>query len=163
VGGVAGAAALPTLWSCPRCGARFVSANMWHSCGRFRVQDLFARSDPHVVALYRKYKRMVERCGPVTTIPQKTRLVFMVRMRFASIYPRKSYLCAAFVLTRRLPPDPRIVRVERYAPQCLGHWLHIDRADELDATVQAWLREAYDVGCQKGFVRVGNSARRARA
>jgi hypothetical protein len=84
--------ALPPLWTCPKCSAQFVSANMWHSCGRRSVEDLFARSDPHVFKLYLKFKRMVEGCGPVTMIPQKTRLVFMVRMRFAGFTVRKSGL-----------------------------------------------------------------------
>src|SRR5262249_33103523 len=26
----------PPLWTCPRCGARLVTRNLWHSCGRFR-------------------------------------------------------------------------------------------------------------------------------
>jgi hypothetical protein len=93
---------------------------MSHSCGRFRVEDLFARSDPHVFQLYEKYKRMVKACGAVTIIPQKTRLVFMVRMRFAVVYPRKSYLRAGFLLGRRLSPDPRIEKVTAYTPRCRG-------------------------------------------
>ena len=26
---------LPEIWICPRCGARLVSRNLWHSCGQF--------------------------------------------------------------------------------------------------------------------------------
>jgi hypothetical protein len=151
---------LPPLWTCPTCGAKFVTANMWHSCGRYRVDDLFAKSDPHVLRLYARFKRMVEACGPVIVVPQKTRLCFMVRMRFAGVYPRKSYLRATFLLTRRLADDPRIEKVTTYAPRCIGYELHIDRPGQLDATVQRWLKEAYDVGAQKDFVRHGNAARR---
>jgi hypothetical protein len=150
----------PPLWTCPKCGAKFVTANMWHSCGRYRVADLFAKSDPQVFQLYERYKRMVKACGAVTIIPQKTRLVFMVRMRFAGVYPRKSYLRAAFILNRRLPPDPRIEKVTTYTPRCIGYELRIDRPDQLDADVQRWLEEAYAVGAQKDFVRRGNAARR---
>ena len=39
---------------------------------------------------------MVKACGAVTIVPLKTRLVFMVRTRFAGVYPRKSYLRAGF-------------------------------------------------------------------
>ena len=151
---------LPPLWTCPKCEAKFVTANMSHSCGRFRVKDLFANSDPHVFQLYERYKRMVKACGAVTIVPQKTRLVFMVRMRFAGVYPRKSYLRAAFLLTRRLPPDPRIAKETAYTPRCIGYELRIDRLDQLDATVQRWLNEAYAVGAQTDFVRHGNAARR---
>ena len=29
----------------PRCGARLVSRNLWHSCARYRLEDLFARAE----------------------------------------------------------------------------------------------------------------------
>lgn len=153
--------ALPPLWTCPKCGAQFVSANMWHSCGRFRAEDLFAKSEPQVFELYRKFKRMVERCGPVIEIPQKTRLVFMVRMRFAGFTVRKSGLRVGLILTRRLAADPRLVKVEEFAPHSIGHYFEIERPAQLDASMQRWIREAYDSGAQKGFERRGRSARRA--
>jgi hypothetical protein len=34
------------VWTCPRCGARLVSRNLWHSCGRFTLEDLFAGLTP---------------------------------------------------------------------------------------------------------------------
>lgn len=27
------------LWRCPKCGHRFVTKNMWHSCGRYRIES----------------------------------------------------------------------------------------------------------------------------
>ncbi|MGH9972245.1 MAG: hypothetical protein ACREBG_31245 [Pyrinomonadaceae bacterium] len=45
---------------------------------------------------------MVRACGPVRTIPQKTRVVFQVRVRFAGCYPRKSHLLCGFALPRRV-------------------------------------------------------------
>ena len=151
---------LPPLWTCPKCGAKFVSANMSHSCGRYRLQDLFTRSEPHVLELAKKFKRMVERCGRVTMIPQKTRLVFMVRMRFAGYTVRKSSLRVGLILERRLLPDPRLERVETFAPYCHGHYFRIDAPQQLDAAMQKWIREAYDCGTQKNFVRRGRVARR---
>jgi Domain of unknown function (DUF5655) len=153
---------LPPLWTCPKCRAKFVSANMWHSCGRFRLEDLFARSDPSVFALFKKFRRIVERCGPVTMIPQKTRVVFMVRMRFAGATVRKSNLRIGLIMRRRLEPDPRLEKVEVYGPLCVGHYLRIERPEQLDDNVRQWVREAYDCGIQKGFERRGNTARRIR-
>ena len=137
------------LWTCPACGAKFVTANMWHSCGRFRIGDLFANSDPRIVRLYRRFRRMVEACGPVIVIPQKTRLVFMVRMRFAGVYPRRSSLRVGLILTRALPEDPRLEKIERFGRSGIGHYFRIEREDELDRSMRQWVREAYDRGCQK--------------
>jgi uncharacterized protein DUF5655 len=154
---------LPPLWTCPKCGAKFVTANIWHSCGRRRLEDLFARSEPHVFKVFQKFRRMVKACGPCTMIPQKTRVVFMVRMRFAGATVRKTNLRVGLILERQLPHDPRIEAIETYAPHSHGHYLRIDREDQLDATVRRWIREAYDSGTQKHFERRGNAVRRVKA
>src|SRR4030095_8269976 len=105
---------LPPLWTCPKCGAKLVSANMWHSCGRFKLEDLFARSEPHVFKTFQKFRRMVESCGPVTMIPEKTRVVFMVRMRSAGATVRRTNLRVGLLLERKLPADPRIEKIETF-------------------------------------------------
>jgi uncharacterized protein DUF5655 len=153
---------LPPLWTCPKCGAEFVSANMWHSCGRYRLEDLFARSEPHVFKTFQKFKCMVESCGPVKMIPQKTRVVFMVRMRFAGATVRKTGLRVGLILERALPADPRIEEIQTFGPYCHGHYFRIDGEAQLDKTMRQWIREAYDSGTQKHFERRGNAVRRVK-
>ena len=34
------------LWKCPRCGASFVSKNLWHSCGEATVDDWLEKAGP---------------------------------------------------------------------------------------------------------------------
>jgi hypothetical protein len=133
---------------------------MWHSCGRYRLADLFARSEPHVFATFQKFRRLVRSCGPVTMIPQKTRVVFMVRMRFAGATVRKTNLRIGLILERKLPPDPHIEKIERFSPFCHGHYFRIDREDQLDEAMLGWIREAHDCGTQKHFERRGNAVRR---
>ena len=36
----------PALWVCPKCGARLVTRNLWHSCGHFTLEALFAGARP---------------------------------------------------------------------------------------------------------------------
>jgi hypothetical protein len=45
--------ALPAVWICPRCGARLVSRNLWHSCGQYTLETLFAGAAPGVLELAR--------------------------------------------------------------------------------------------------------------
>jgi hypothetical protein len=136
------------LWRCPKCGAHLVTANMWHSCGRYTLKGLFARSEPHVFRIFKKYERMVRACGPVTMIPQKTRVVFLVRVRHAGAYPRKNHLLCSFALPYRCE-DPRFVKIEQYSPHFVGHYLRVNSEDQLDARVQKWLMESYAVGTQE--------------
>jgi hypothetical protein len=136
------------LWRCPKCGERFVTKNLWHSCGKHTLEELFSRSEPHVLPLFKQFAKMVRACGPVHMIPQKTRVVFQVRVRFAGAYPRKSYFLAGFALPYRAD-DPRFVKIETYAPHFQGHTLRVASEADLDDKVQGWLREAYKVGAQE--------------
>jgi hypothetical protein len=136
------------LWRCPKCGERFITAKMWHSCGKHTLEELFARCEPHVLPLFRKFAKMVRACGPVRMIPQKTRVVFQVRVRFAGAYPRKSYFLCGIALPHRVD-DPRFVRVENYAPHFQGHLFRVASEADLDDQVQRWLHESYKVGAQE--------------
>jgi hypothetical protein len=84
-------------------------------------------------------------------IPQKTRAVFMVRMRFAACYPRKKYLQCTVVLRRKVKA-PRIFKTDEYSPKCFVHHFRIHSEDDLDAEVMGWLCESYEVGLQKHLV-----------
>jgi len=149
------------LWRCPRCGARLVTRNMWHSCGRFTLDPLFRRSEPHVLRLFKSLERMVRQCGPVTMIPQKTRVVFMVRVRFAAAYPRKASLLVGLGLPR-LVKSPRIRKAEVYARHFIGHMVEIRSAGDLDDVFRGWLREAYLVGEQRFANRPGPAGKHRR-
>jgi hypothetical protein len=138
---------LGRLWSCPKCGERFIGRNMRHSCGKFSLEDLFVRSEPHVAKLFHELARMVRACGPVHLIPQKTRVVFQARMRFVGAMARKSYLICHFVLPRRIESE-RFYKIETFTPRCHAHYLRVDELSDLDVEVSRWLKEAYEVGQQ---------------
>ena len=138
---------LRPLWRCPECGEKFVTKNLWHSCGKHTLEELFARSDAHVLPLFKKFAKMVRACGPVRMIPQKTRVVFQVRVRFAGAYPRKSYFLAGFALPYRAE-DPRFIKIENYAPHFQGHLFRVATEADLDNKVQRWLKESYRAGAQ---------------
>jgi Domain of unknown function (DUF5655) len=116
---------------------------MWHSCGKFSLHELFARSDPRVLKLFRKFARMVRACGRSHMIPQKTRVVFQTRIRFAGATPRKSHLICHFILPRKIGKK-RFQKIERYGRRCYGHYLRVESKTELNSDVARWLKEAYD-------------------
>lgn len=140
------------LWRCPKCGVKLVTRNLWHSCGLFTLEALFARSDQPVLPLFRKFAALVRKSGRVTMIPQKSRAVFMDRVRFASVYPRKNWFLAGFILGRRIH-HRRIVKVENYGPAILYHHVRISSAADLDATLLGWLRESYRYYGRQGRLR----------
>ena len=48
----------------------------------------------------------MERLGPVTVLPEKTRIAFQTRMSFAQITPRMKWLDGHVVLAHRLEHPP---------------------------------------------------------
>jgi hypothetical protein len=132
------------VWICPRCGARLVSRNLWHSCGRFTLEDLFAGAAPGVLELAREYVAMLRSLGDVQVLPQKTRLVCVARVRFAGLTPRKRGFHANFALHRWLD-SPRIVKRVDYGPRWRAHHVNVQAPADLDDELRAWLQESHDV------------------
>jgi hypothetical protein len=149
----------PDLWTCRRCGARFTTRNQRHSCGRFSLDALFARSQPQVRALYERFARLVAACGPVVVIPQKTRVAFQVRMRFAAVTPQGGALRGHLVLAERRP-SACFQRIDSLGPRSHVHVFRIESPAAFTAEFARLVRAAYAVGRQEHLRRPGGRPRR---
>jgi hypothetical protein len=144
---------MPPLWTCPRCGHAFVTANVWHSCSRYTVDDLFTSSTPGAREAFDRFVELVGRCGPVTVIAQKTRIVLMVRVRFAGATVLRDRVRLNLALTRRLDV-PWVDRIESYGPRWNAHRFEARSAAEVDAIAElpTLLCESYrDLGEQRSL------------
>lgn len=121
-----------------------MSRNLWHSCVQVTLEELFARSEPHVLELARSYVAMLQALGDVQVIPQKTRLVGVARVRFAGLSPRKDGFLATFALHRWLD-SPRIVKTVDYGPRWRAHSVLVRDPADLDDELHGWLQESHDV------------------
>jgi hypothetical protein len=130
---------------------------MWHSCGAYSLEDLFARSEPGVFQLYLDLVRLVEAIGPVTVIPQKTRISIQAQVRFLGCYPRKNYLQVGFWFAREIP-SPRFLKITKYAPKAYVHEIRVASKDEYDEEFTGWVYEAYQVGLRRHLLRPGEDA-----
>lgn len=136
------------LWTCPKCRQRFVTRNMAHSCVRLTTAHFFRNCDPKLKRLYHDYLTFVRRIGPVTVNVNKTRISFQGRVRFAGVAAlQKDALIAGFWLKRRIH-SPRL-RVEFIPPNNYVYRFRLADRAEMDAEVEGWLREAYQVGAQR--------------
>lgn len=131
------------LWKCPRCGHRFVTRNLWHSCVRVPVRAHFRGPAARLYPTYRAWAALARACGPVTIYAQKTRIVFQARVRFAGAVVRAGYLDASLWLHRRVR-HPRLRRTESFG--ALGYGLHFRLAEpgDIDAALGRLVREAYE-------------------
>jgi hypothetical protein len=124
---------------------------MSHSCGNFSLDELLRGTLPSVRETAGEYIELLRSLGDTQVIAQKTRLVCVARVRFATMQPRKTYLLAGFVLHRWLDSS-RMVKREDYGPRWRYHWLRLASTADLDPELRMWLQESHDVvGLQHGM------------
>ena len=143
------------LWTCPSCGHRFVSANTWHSCTKVTLDDAFAKSTPEARAAFDRFVELVERCGPIEVIAQKTRIVIMGRVRFAGAVVLRDRVRLNVALTRRLDA-PWVASIETYNARWHAHRFEARTPADVDAIAElpALLCEGYhDLGQQESLRR----------
>jgi hypothetical protein len=135
------------LWTCDACGRQFANRNQRHACGRHALDPHFAGTDPAVRLIYAAFVAVLESFGPVTIVPEKTRIAFQVRMSFAQLAIPRSWVVGHLVLARRAD-DPVFTRIEALSPGNIVH--HFRLADPAAvARLTGYAREAYEVGCQR--------------
>jgi hypothetical protein len=144
------------LWRCPKCDRGFANRNQSHFCGRHDLESHFVGKDDRARELYDALVRLLRRFGTLTVVPEKTRIAFQVRMSFAAISVRRSYLVGHLVLARRTE-DPRFVRIETISPRNHVHHFRLTALEQLDAGFAALAEQAYAVGQQKHLPRSGTS------
>jgi hypothetical protein len=136
------------LWTCPRCGHQFVSRNIWHSCGHYDLDSHFLGKDPILRETFDRLVEITNSCGPVTVYAQKTRIVFMARVRFGGVMVKKHTLDWALWLTRRVD-HPLLHRIEVFGVQSYGLHFRLTAPGDIDQQLVALTCEAYKTGLQE--------------
>lgn len=136
------------LWLCSGCGRSFANRNQTHSCARHELESHFTGKSHAVRSLFKQLLDVLQKAGPVTVLPEKTRIAFHVRMSFGAVSVRKNSLIGHFVFARRIE-HPRFLRVETYSRRNHLHAFRIATGADLDSEFEQWAREAYAVGEQK--------------
>jgi hypothetical protein len=138
---------LAPLWPCPACGRRFANRNQSHACTALDLEHHFAGKPPRVREIYEAFLAMLEEAGPVTVLPQKTRIAFQVRMSFAQLTIRRHWVLGHFVLAGRAE-DARFTKIETISPRNHVHHFRLEAPEEVER-LRDFAREAYSLGRQE--------------
>ena len=136
------------LWTCRKCGRQFANRNQSHACGRYSLEAHFENKPPIIRELFDEVVKAVEACGPVTILPEKTRIALQVRMSFAQMTPKRGWIDGHLVLARRLEA-PRFLKIETFSPRNHVHHFRLSDRRDVDGQFRDWLKEAYAVGEQR--------------
>lgn len=130
------------LWTCPKCGAKLLTKNLWHSCGEATLADWKVRMGPRGRSLYDRFESMIAACGEYHVAPAKTRIAFLGKVRFAGITSLSARgMTCNFALPYAID-SPRFVKVDEVVPGWFAHRMRITEPAELDEQIQAWMKES---------------------
>ncbi len=133
------------MWTCTKCGHRFLRRNRTHSCGVYRIVDHFKGKPDSVKVIYNAFKAQLTEYGPVTIYAQKTGIIFHKRHRFAVAVPRKDWIDFALCLWK--PRKHRTLRkVEHFGGRCYRHWFRITDPQEMNLAFRRIVKESAEVG-----------------
>jgi Domain of unknown function (DUF5655) len=126
--------------------------NMWHGCGDYSLEAFLAGKSERARALFDGFSEPAHWCGPVTVVPTKTRVAFMVRVRFCGVERLSSRSLGIGIGLPYALHSPRVRKMERLGPAWHVHYLTIRSLEELDDELRGWLCDAYRLmGEQRRF------------
>lgn len=136
------------LWKCLRCGHRFVTKNLWHSCVRVPISAHFKGRPPARKKTFDRWLATARACGKVTAYAQKTRIIIMARVRLAGAVVYNSHLNAHLWLRRRA--EHRTLRkTDDFGRLGFGRHFRLETPADVDKALVALMQEAYQVGTQE--------------
>ena len=132
-------------WTCPRCGNTFTTPRMSHSCVVVDLAEHFVGKPAQIRELFDAYLAFVRRNGgPVTVIPQRSRIALQRRVRFGSVVVRRGWVDVALWLKRRAE-HPLLTRVDDVGAAGFYHWFRLTAVDQLDEALGALVGESYQM------------------
>ena len=108
------------------------------------VETHFERSDPEVLATYRRLLDAARALGPVAEEPKKTSIHLMRKTAFAGVATRRSSL----ILTLKSEKDIRSPRIEKREQASAHRWhleVRLEKPADVDRQLTNWLTAAYEI------------------
>ena len=130
-------------WICPVCKRNFYKANQPHSCQLYSVETHLAGKDSAITGACNKLLAIVQGFGPVQISPTKNAIIVASKSSFLALKPKKKILDIEFLLAREMNEFP-VHKTFRVSKQRVAHFVRIDKPEQIDEQLIAWLKEAFD-------------------
>jgi hypothetical protein len=108
------------------------------------VASHFTKSDPTVLATYRRIVRAARDLGPVTEEAKKTSIHLVRGKAFAGVATRRSSL----ILTLKSAKDVRSARIIKREQASTNRWhleVRLDDPAQVDGQLTRWIAAAYEL------------------
>ena len=106
--------------------------------------DALANAGPVSRQLYKELLAAIKPIGPYRAEVKKTSIHLVRNSAFAGVHPRKAYLLLT-VKSAKAMRSPRIVKSEQISKNRWHLEVKLAAAEEIDAELLNWLRDAYEL------------------
>lgn len=135
---------LTKLWTCPKCGRKFLKKNQTHSCKLYPVEKHFEMKD-FAKTLYNDLEAtMNKQIGPfyVESLPCCIHFVTSLAYTFAAVYALRDRIRIHFTLDHKLNSE-RIEKFSQISKTRFKYSIDIKSDNEINKELINWLKQAY--------------------
>ncbi len=133
-------------WICPKCGRKFHTERLYHSCEVVTMDDHLNKSKPEIKKLALTLIKKVLLWKNVQVTPLKSMILITAGNNFMSIKPRKTNLEIEFILSEEINEFP-IYKTMKYGKKFV-HFVKMDSKENLNPQLMNWLKTAYKISAK---------------
>lgn len=133
---------MPQPWTCEACGREFGKRQSHFCAPAISVEMYFAARPPVEREIFEAVREHLDSLGPMIVEPVGVGILFKVKRTFVELRPRAKWVALNFGLNRRVV-HPRITRTTKTNTPRTYHGVNIQRPEDVDEQVRAWLTESY--------------------
>jgi len=137
------------MWTCPKCKAKLVQRNLSHSCVKTTVREFFAGKPAAGVAFAKALIAELRAIGPVTLHPVKTRIAFMVDVRFGAINRISAASIRGHLWLKQSHASERFLKIEKLGKSDYLYHFTISDEQPIDDELRRFLALAYANGIRR--------------
>lgn len=119
---------------------------MAHACGSCTVEGFLKGKSAAARALWDSLVDLVRTCGDFEFAPAKTRVAFMVRVRFMAVTSVSDRGITFHIWLRQRVESPRFFRIDHPSSNAFIHWARVTSSDQLDDELRELICASYRVG-----------------
>lgn len=137
------------VWTCPKCNAQLVQKNLSHSCGNYSVEQFLKGKSDRGKQLFWWFVKEYEKIGPIILHPVKTRVAFMVQVRFSGINRvGADFIDGTFWLKEKIDSN-KFFKIEQITDTDFIHRFRIHDESFIDDEFVTYMKMAYAIGERK--------------
>lgn len=139
------------MWTCTKCGQKFVYQNANHSCRDRSVENFLEGKSEHTINLFLQFVEEYNKIGEIVLHPAKTRIAFAAEIRFAYIHRLgRDYIDIVFQFRQNFEDANQFYKIAQIPDSnAFNHYVRIKNKKDITDKLRNYMRLAYDIGMRK--------------